>query len=378
MSAILTIMKKEFARFFGDKRLILSILLPGLIIYAVYTAMGSITQSFTETPVQAVVCVRNMPQSLSQAVSSVFIIDEGEGDDEALKERIREGDLDLLVIFPEDFDEAIAENALPDVSIYYNSGDTASSSAYYAMTALLNSFEESISDVLTINRGEGQFDLADSGALAKDILSMIVPMVLIMLLFSGCIAVVLESIAGEKERGTFATMLVTPVKRTYIAAGKILSLSALAMLSGLSSFLGLIFSIPSLIGGLEGISFTMYGFTDYLLIFLVIIMTVLVLVALLSIVSAFAKSTKEANGLMAPVMILVLLCSVVSMFVPNTAIGIYFVPVLNSAMCISSIMSGALSVAAFLITIGVNLAFTLLLAVVLAFMFNSEKIIFNG
>ncbi|MFQ7035420.1 MAG: ABC transporter permease subunit [Candidatus Borkfalkia sp.] len=47
-----------------------------------------------------------------------------------------------------------------------------------------------------------------------------------------------ESIAGEKERGTIATLLVTPIKRSELVVGKVLSLSALSSLSAISSFIG--------------------------------------------------------------------------------------------------------------------------------------------
>ena len=40
-SSVFTIMKKELARFFGDRRLMVSILMPGILIYVVYTFMGS-------------------------------------------------------------------------------------------------------------------------------------------------------------------------------------------------------------------------------------------------------------------------------------------------------------------------------------------------
>ena len=41
-NGILTIMKKELARFFGDKRMAFTtILLPGLMIYFMYNFMGS-------------------------------------------------------------------------------------------------------------------------------------------------------------------------------------------------------------------------------------------------------------------------------------------------------------------------------------------------
>ena len=56
-SNILTIMKKEFARFFGDKKLVLTTLfLPGILIYVVYSFMGegitSQSQSDGEEPAQ--------------------------------------------------------------------------------------------------------------------------------------------------------------------------------------------------------------------------------------------------------------------------------------------------------------------------------------
>ena len=42
MKTILTIMKKEFARIFKDKRLVLSLILPGVLIYCIYSLLGSL------------------------------------------------------------------------------------------------------------------------------------------------------------------------------------------------------------------------------------------------------------------------------------------------------------------------------------------------
>ena len=65
-NGIITIMKKELARFFGDKRLVVSILLPGVLIYVMYSFMGSamknnfgVDERYTPT-VQAV----NLPVSM--------------------------------------------------------------------------------------------------------------------------------------------------------------------------------------------------------------------------------------------------------------------------------------------------------------------------
>ena len=381
MKAIFAIIKKEFSRFFLDRRMVLTtLLLPGLLIYVVYTAIGSITSAIAEVPSTPSVYVQNMPESLSDAIGGMFEVRQQSVSDEEAKEQIRQGDIDLLVIFPENFDELDATSGeVPSVSIYYYSAETASSSAYSMMVALLDGYEQQISNVFDINSGGDVYDLADSSSVSMYILSMIVPMVLIMLMLSGCVSVVLESIAGEKERGTIATLLVTPMKRSSLAVGKILSLSVIAMLSGISSFVGLILSLPNMMGG-TGVDFSLaaYGALDYIGLLLVVISTVLVFVALLSIISAYARSTKEANGLIAPVMILIMVCSLCSMFLTSPSIGFFFIPVLNSALCISSLMAGTFAVAPFVITMCVNLVFAALLSVILTFMFNSEKVMFNS
>lgn len=381
MKAIFAIIKKEFSRFFLDRRMVLTtLLLPGLLIYVVYTAIGSITSAIAEVPSTPAVYVQNMPESLSDAIGGMFEVRQQSVSDEEAKEQIRQGDIDLLVIFPENFDELGATSGeVPSVSIYYYSAETASSSAYSMMVALLDGYEQQISNIFDINGGGDVYDLADSNSVSMYILSMIVPMVLIMLMLSGCVSVVLESIAGEKERGTIATLLVTPMKRSSLAVGKILSLSVIAMLSGISSFVGLILSLPNMMGG-TGVDFSLaaYGALDYIGLLLVVISTVLVFVALLSIISAYARSTKEANGLIAPVMILIMVCSLCSMFLTSPSIGFFFIPVLNSALCISSLMAGTFAVAPFVITMCVNLVFAALLSVILTFMFNSEKVMFNS
>lgn len=379
MKAVLTIIKKEFMRFFGDRRLLLTtLLLPGIVLYAVYSALGAVFANVMQDSSVPVAYVRNMPESLGEAIDEIFDLRDTDLTDEEIKSQLVEGDADIFIIFPENFDDLTAGSDVPDVSIYYNSAQTSSSLAYSSVVALLDAYEQSIANVFNINSGSDRYDLADSSDVSANILSMIVPMVLIMLLLSGCVAVVLESIAGEKERGTIATLLVTPIKRSYFAIGKILSLSVIAVLSGISSFLGLILSLPNLMGGMEvDFSLAAYGVLDYFGLFLVVMSTVLVLVSLLAIVSAYAKSVKEANGLIAPVMIIAVICSLVSMFVASPPMGLYFIPVLNSALCISTLMAGTFGIVPFLITMGINIVCAALLAVLLGAMFNSEKIMFN-
>lgn len=390
MKTVLTIIKKEFARFFKDTRLwITALILPGLLIFAMYSLMGTIIADIEEkeTGGTSTAYVLNMPQSLSQSLGSAFTVngDIAEADAQAA---VREGRAELLIVFPQDFDEAIKDYSpslgtpAPNVRIYYNSAETKSLTAYSTATALLSAYEETLANKFDVNRPATEndlFDLADAQSTARTALAMVVPMVLLMLLFSGCMSVAPESIAGEKERGTIATLLVTPVKRGSVAIGKILALSVIALLSGLSSALGLVLSLPKLMGSAGGgLTLSMFGFGDIVAILAVILSTVLIFVTLISIISAYAKSVKEASGLVVPLMIIVLLCGVFSMFAGGlTSLGLYFIPVFNSATVISSVMSGAMSAAGVAITVCVNVAVAALLVFVLTLMFKSEKIMFN-
>ncbi len=358
MKTILTIIKKEFSRFFKDTRLwITAILLPGLLIFALYNIMGSIMENVEKdaaehTPTAVIV---NMPESQSEVFSTVFDIKQFDTL-EAANGALKGGELDLIIVFP-------TGEAQSKIEIYYNSAETNSQAAYSMAVALVANYQI--------------IDTATEQSTSRMILSMIVPMVLLMLLFSGCMAVAPESIAGEKERGTIATLLVTPVKRSYIAVGKIAALSCIALLSGLSSCIGMLLSMPKLIGA-GGLTLSMYGFGDYVAIFGVVLSTVLILVTLISIISAYAKSVKEASGLVVPVMLLTMLCGVFSMFASGvSSVGLFFIPLFNSALVISTVLSGAVSAAAVAITICVNIAFAALLVFGLTLMFKSEKMMFN-
>ena len=389
-SGILTIMKKELARFFGDKRTVAGVLLPGVMIYVLYsfmgTAMGSVF-GVEEDYVPSIQAVR-LPQSIAALADSAgMALTEGEEAGlPAAMDQVAGQELDLLVVFPEDFDQAVADYSVasgepaPHVEVYYSSVSTASQSAYMAFTGLLDSYESLLANKFDVNAGEGVYDLATAEESTGALFAMLMPMLLLMFLYSGCSAVAPESIAGEKERGTIATMLVTPIRRSDIAVGKILALAVITVLSGASSTLGTILSLPNLMGGAAGeMDANIYGVRDYLLLAAVILSTVLLLVTLVALLSAFAKTVKEAQTYAVPLMILVMLLGVTGMFGGGASqnLAVYAIPLYNSVQCIVGIFSFSLQGQAVALTAAVNGAATLLGVFVLTRMFNSEGIIFG-
>lgn len=389
-SGILTIMKKELARFFGDKRTVAGVLLPGVMIYVLYsfmgTAMGSVF-GVEEDYVPSIQAVR-LPQSIAALADSAgMALTEGEEAGlPAAMDQVAGQELDLLAVFPEDFDQAVADYSVasgepaPHVEVYYSSVSTASQSAYMAFTGLLDSYESLLANKFDVNAGEGVYDLATAEESTGALFAMLMPMLLMMFLYSGCSAVAPESIAGEKERGTIATMLVTPIRRSDIAVGKILALAVITVLSGASSALGTILSLPNLMGGAAGeMDANIYGVRDYLLLAAVILSTVLLLVTLVALLSAFAKTVKEAQTYAVPLMILVMVLGITGMFGGGASqnLAVYAIPLYNSVQCIVGIFSFSLLGQAVALTAAVNGAATLLGVFVLTRMFNSEGIIFG-
>ena len=387
MKNIWTVMKKEFARFFRDRRLVVSLFLPGILIYLIYSLLGSGLISnlggVDENYVYQVYTV-NMPDEFAAQFEGVSFMElhaisaeEADGHKQAVSDQQE----DLLVIFPADFEEKYAAavagdpTAAPTVEFFYNTVRSEGSQAYSLFASAISDLQQQVTSYFL----PLVTDLATDADVTGMIFSMIAPMLVLMLLFSGCMSVAPESIAGEKERGTLATMLVTPVRRSHIAAGKIIALSAISLLSGICSFLGIILSLPKLMGAAGNLSVAVYTAGDYLMILGIVLSSVLVMVALVSIVSAFAKSVKEATGMIGPLMILVMILGLSTMF-SSGATGSYLwylIPLYNSGRAMSGIFSFLASPVAVLITIAVNLVVAALLAVLLAKMFDSEKIMFN-
>jgi len=391
MNNVLTVMKKEFARFFGDKRMIAMILLPAVLIYVVYSFMGTAMQSMfspdeDHTPVIHVV---NMPDSVRGAIQSAGIsINNIQANEvEGVRERISQKEADLCIVFPPDFDARVAVydaqtsvGPAPNIEIYFNSTDPNSSEVYWRLLAILDAYESSLANKFDINRDVAGADLATVEDMSASLISSLMPMLLLVFLFSGCMGLAPESIAGEKERGTLATLLVTPLGRSELAAGKIISLAVLSFLSGLVMAASTILSLPKLMGGADDMIVTsMYGASDYAFLALVILSTILLLVAAISIISAFAKTVKEANMAIMPLMVIVMLVGVTGMFGGSAqeSTEYYLIPLYSSVQSMSGIFSLEYSAANVVVSSMSNLLYACIGGFALTKMFNNEKIMFS-
>ena len=397
-NSILVIFKKELARFFGDKRLFFTtVLLPGLVIFIMYSIMGdTMSSTFGSEDKVFDVAAANIPLSLQSAFESeqYNIINYEIGDIEKIKSKIADKEYELCVVFPDNFDEALknykggnAKENAPNVQIYYNSASIDSSHAYAQMRDVLSGAEEQVCNVFNVNYSpdneENIYDMASEEESSGMLFAMVLPMILMTLMYSSCAALAPESIAGEKERGTIASLLITPIPRNHIVIGKVMALSVMALLSGLSSFLGTLLSMPKLVGTMgdemSGISAAYYSPFDFFMLILVILSTVILFITAISIFSTIAKNVKEASTMVLPLMIVVMLISFSSMYSSQAKEELvwYLIPVYNSVESMVGIFLFSASPVSVLVTIAVNLIASTAGFFVLSKLFKNENVMFG-
>jgi len=396
-SNTLTIIKKEFARFFGDRQLIFTaIIMPGLLIYLIYTLMGNgMSQMMTEGMDENVtVRVENMPETLAPMFADTDSLNI-----KVIPSPFTQKDIDLLedkeintvlLRFPTNFDTLLVTydpqsgELAPNIEIYYNSANNASQRVYTMLETMFTTFEDQMSNRFDINRAdceEQTFDQASSDDVLGNILSKLIPMLILMMLFSGVMAIAPSAIAGEKERGTIATLLVTPMRRNELALGKIVSLSAIALLSGLSSFIGIVLSLPKMIqADAEGVELGLnYTGSDYIVLLLIILASVLIMASAVSLLSALAKDVKNAGTMITPFMLVVMLCGLMPMFQNGASenLAVYLIPFYNSIEVMTAVFAHELQWTPVLITLAANIVYTSIAVWGLTRMFNSEKVMFS-
>ncbi len=392
MKHIWTIAAKEWSRFFAEKGMaIVTVLLPGILLWAMYSAMGHM--DFGDSDKDTVVAaVENPPGALFRAAAidglSTVAAPDGLDGPEAIRDALESDDYDLFVRFPEDFDTAVVAydsasgNQAPTVEIFYDSSDSASAAGYEALRAGLDAYESTLSNRFDVNPGASDaYDLASEEDFAARMLSMLFPMLIVFMIFSSIVAVAAESFAGEKERGTIAAILATPVPRRNIAIGKVLAVAGISLLAALFTVVGLVLGLSSYMTALTDdlVSAKVYGPSDYFMIALLVISVTAILVVVAIALSGLAKTTKDAQVLAVPAYAVVMIAGVASMIVnePRTGSAWYLIPVFNAIEAMKGVFALEASPLNIAIACAVNLGLAAAGVFLLARMLDSERLMFQ-
>ncbi len=392
MRNMFVIFRKELYRVLTDKRLVLTVfILPGLSIFVIYTIIGTLVQAqFTEPEdYETKIYAENVPDAivhrLDETMNYRFI--EGELTRDDIEEQIMDEKIDLAVIFAEDFEERIIDKSPnpPGVTVFYNQGNQSSASAHTRFSAVMNAYHESIIKERLDDPADyhpyilATENIIDERTMAAQGFAMLLPMLIIIFLFAGAMSIGPDAIAGEKERGTIASLLVTPTKRRDIALGKVTSSALLSLLSALSAFIGIILSLPRLMMADETMpDISIYGAQEFLAIFFLLVVTVIFIVGLISIISAYAKTIKEASMLIMPFYFIAMIIGIMNSFGAevNQNPLVHLVPIYGPINMLSGVLLFDYSLTNFFVTIAANIVYIAVFVFILNKMFDNEKVMF--
>ncbi|MBB5362006.1 sodium transport system permease protein [Deinococcus humi] len=223
-------------------------------------------------------------------------------------------------------------------------------------------------------------------------LAFLIPFLMLQFILSGGMATAIDATAGEKERGTLESLLVSPVRRAEVVTGKLLATTITALTSACFSVVGFVISglvaamfvnnrdglgaeITSSMGGqltlTPGGTLGMLGLAAS---------AALIISAVLIAIGIYARSFKEAQTYIAPLTLVIVLPAVMLQFADfltlNTAV--YAVPLFGSMVSILNIVKGAAQADQILLAILANLIGAALLSLLALRSFGREEVIFRN
>lgn len=416
MEGIRQICSKELARVFKDGKMLISVFIFPVAIMIVVMSLVSSLSSRAEKDVEAhksIVYVENAPEGFEnfllsadqecsiytkETIADVLETEWKKTPDdtqakEAVKTAIKEGKIDLMIAFPKDFTKRVnsyqAGEEIPQIKTYYNPSEDYSKAAFEVISnSVLESYRQSLLaqrvddmeelTVFTVNSDNPDMILQDKEKAGGKVLGMLLPYFVTILLFAGAMGIGTDMIAGEKERGTLASLLVSPVKRSSIVLGKVFALMIISGATSVVYVAAMVAFMPQMMGGLSseelGIDLTLKPEQIAMLAFLLIAIAFLYS-AIIVLVSVFAKTIKEANSYVMPVYMVILILGITTMFTTGAPKEwFYVIPIYNTSLTLQGILTQEVTMTQYGMTLGVTLLAGGILIAAIAKAFESEKV----
>lgn len=401
MKSIKEIFNKEMARVFRDKKMVFSVFfLPVILMIGIMYLMSQMITGMEDdiTKHQSVVYIQNEQASFANFLESIdadyeiHMIDKSKRKE--AEEKIRDGEADLLIEFPEKMDETIknykAGDKVPQIKTFYNPSEEYSNAAYKEISLeVLEAYRQSLLTervgdlnkiaVFTVNSDNEDMIIQDDDKASGKALGTMLPYFITILLFAGAMGIGTDMIAGEKERGTMASLLVAPIKRSSIVLGKVFALMAL---SGISSiiYVGAMVAFMPLMSksmlGTSGENLNINLTAGQIIMLAVLLIGVAFLYStMIALTSVFAKTIKEATSYVMPLYMVVLVVGLMTMFTTGDVKGeMYYIPIYNISLALKGILSHEVTMGQYGVTVAMTFAVGFLLVGIIVRAFKSEKV----
>jgi sodium transport system permease protein len=355
--------RKELIDSLRDRRTVISMIFVPLLIMPMLTiGMGVLSVmlvgvAMREIPRVMVLGGEDSPHVVAelQQLKGVRIVpSEPDYAEEISNQQIR-----AAVEIPEGFEAKLAAGEPSTVKIYMYEGELRSG---FGADRLQRFFRElrdrairerlearQLPDSLVRPFDIEQKNVAPPEKVGGEILGGMVPYFVILLCLTGAMYPAMDLTAGEKERGTMETILCSPVSRTHLVLGKFLMVLTASIVTAGLAITSMAVSFGAGKKMLLGLT---HGATDAALqititgkamvsIFLVVLPLAVFFSAALLALSLFAKSFKEAQSYISPLMIVLVLPAVAALL-PGVELSpaLALVPVLNTSLVSKEIITG--------------------------------------
>jgi sodium transport system permease protein len=402
---IITVYLKELRDMLRDRRTIISmIVVPTLLMPALMMSVGFISykivrQAQATAPTVMVIGAKDSPQIRGALLANPKLKVVPKTDD--FKQRISEKQIRAAVEIPDGFDAALARGDQATITIYNYDGELRSGFAVTELRKFFNDYRDKFVTAGLAARGlPATFvrpfevtaeNVAPPEKVGGNVVGGIIPYFFLILCFTGAMYPAMDLTAGEKERGTMETILCSPVARIDLVLGKFLMVLTASLGTVVCSLLSMVATLTiggALLAG-SGAGSLARGAAHgsplpsldplgmIAVVGMVIPMAVFFAAGLFTI-SLFAKSFKEAQSYVSPLIIVIVLPAVVGML-PGVELNarLALVPILNVSLVSKELISGVWHWDYLALIFGSSCVYAAIALALAVKMFNREDVIFR-
>ncbi|MGE3840009.1 MAG: ABC transporter permease [Vicinamibacterales bacterium] len=296
------------------------------------------------------------------------------------------GDIDALVLIQSTGPSLF--NA--DISIVFDGTRERSVLAHSRLNAAISRFRDDGLREEALGRGIGEVEWAQFAVERRDtasrtdvgalILGLLLPIVFVVMIALGCMHPAIDSTAGERERGTWETLMTSSAHRPSLVVGKYLAVTVLGGLAGVLNVAAMMLTVRGIVAPLTARSGEAVDFHLPWSAVPVLVLGAVLLAALLAagmmVLAAFARTFREGQSLVSPFYVATLvpvmfLSTPTIRLTPATAL----VPVVNIALAVRDAIMGRLQLTDFLLASCVTLAVIALLLRLASLVLSVEQVV---
>ncbi|MDB4664420.1 ABC transporter permease subunit [bacterium] len=308
---------------------------------------------------------------------------------------IRDGTYDAVVVFPTNFSTEASESngEIPSVKVLYNLASDESQVALTRISKILSDWRvDWVSDSLKASGIDlaimepfelNDVDLAPESTREAAFWSKILPFIMLIWAMTGAFYPAIDLVAGEKERGTLETLLCSPALRSEIVWGKLGAVASFSMLTALLNAGSMLVTSSFVFQqiGVGGVTVGPPPLVPMLWLFVALVPLSCLFSALALAVAAMARSSKEGQYYLMPLMMVTLPLVLLPMLPGmNLSTGTSLIPVTGMFLLVRSLVEGQYTQALLHLpmVIGVTMGCLWLAVTWAKRQFENEAVLFGG